>query len=72
MFYTEDIAMAREKTISISFRVSPRFKAMLQLAAAKENRSCTNMLEVLLFSYCEQHSTDEASSGKRGEAGARK
>lgn len=64
--------MAREKTISISFRVSPRFKAMLQLAATRENRSCTNMLEVLLFSYCEQHSMDDAPSGKRREVGARK
>jgi uncharacterized protein (DUF1778 family) len=71
MFYTGDTAMAREKTISISFRVSPRFKAMLQLAAAKENRSCTNMLEALLFSYCEQHSVDEASSIKRSDEEAR-
>lgn len=64
--------MAREKTISISFRVSPKFKAMLRLAAAKENRSCTNMLEALLFSYCERHSVDETPSNKRSEEGGRK
>lgn len=64
--------MAREKTISISFRVSPRFKTMLQLAAAKENRSCTNMLEALLFSYCEKHRVDAASPVKPNDKGARK
>lgn len=42
------------KPIAVSFRVSPRFKQLLQLAAARENRSQTNMLETLLFSYCER------------------
>lgn len=46
--------MAAEKTVSISFRVSPRFKALLQTAATHENRSLTNMLETLLFSHCEK------------------
>lgn len=48
-------AMAGEKNVSMSFRVSPRFKELLEAAAARENRSLTNMLETLLFVYCAQH-----------------
>jgi uncharacterized protein (DUF1778 family) len=47
--------MTAEKTISMSFRVSPRFKALLEVAAARENRSLTNMLETLVFAHCDQH-----------------
>jgi hypothetical protein len=36
--YKEAIIMAAEKTVSMSFRVSPRFKALLAMAAARENR----------------------------------
>lgn len=46
--------MPAEKSISVSFRVSPRFKALLAAAATNENRSLTNMLETLLFSHCEK------------------
>lgn len=42
----------------MSFRVSPRFKALLETAAARENRSLTNMLETLLYAYCEEHSIE--------------
>lgn len=51
--------MAAEKTVSMSFRVSPRFKALLELAAARENRSLTNMLETLLYAHCEKHGLQE-------------
>ena len=46
--------MSAEKTVAVSFRVSPRFKLLLEAAAAREHRSQTNMLETLLFTYCEQ------------------
>jgi uncharacterized protein (DUF1778 family) len=46
--------MTAEKTISMSFRVSPKFKALLEAAAARENRSFTNMLETLLFAHCDK------------------
>lgn len=42
------------KSVSVSFRASPRFKEMLALAAAEERRSQANLLEMLLFSYCEK------------------
>jgi hypothetical protein len=53
--YTKALTMTAEKTISMSFRVSPKFKALLEVAAARENRSLTNMLETLVFAHCEQH-----------------
>jgi hypothetical protein len=43
------------KTVSLSFRVSPRFKRLLEAAAGHERRSLTNMLEALLFAYCDEH-----------------
>lgn len=49
------VVMVGEKSVPISFRVSPRFKKLLEAAAARENRSLTNMLETLLFAYCDQH-----------------
>ena len=45
--------MPEGKNVSGSFRVSPHFKALLEAAAARERRSQTNMLEVLLFQYCD-------------------
>lgn len=52
--YISHMTMPAEKTVAISFRVSPRFKQLLEAAAAREGRSKTNMLETLLFDYCEQ------------------
>jgi hypothetical protein len=46
--------MPAEKTVAISFRVSPRFKQLYEAAASRQRRSQTNMLETLLFDYCEQ------------------
>jgi hypothetical protein len=46
--------MPSAKSVSVSFRVSPRFKVLLEAAAAREHRSQTNMLEKLLYAFCEQ------------------
>ena len=51
--------MAAEKSVSMSFRVSPKFKSLLEMAAARENRSLTNTLETLLFAYCDTHDIAE-------------
>jgi predicted transcriptional regulator len=50
--------MPAEKTVAVSFRVSPRFKLLLESAAERERRSQTNMLETLLFDYCTQQGID--------------
>ena len=44
--------MPAEKTISVSYRVTPEFKELLELAASREKRSRTNLLEWLLAEYC--------------------
>jgi len=61
--------MTAEKTIAISFRVSPRFKLLLETVAARDRRSQTNMLETLLFDYCEKRGiVAEATEPKKNEA----
>ena len=47
--------MSESKNVAVSFRVSGRFRKLLEAAAVRENRSLTNMLETLLFEYCEVH-----------------
>lgn len=44
--------MSAGKTVGISFRISPQHKQQLVAAAARERRSLTNMLEVLIDDYC--------------------
>jgi hypothetical protein len=53
--YTSRTTMSAEKTVAVSFRVSPRFKLLLEAAASCEHRSQTNMLETLLYAYCAQN-----------------
>ncbi len=63
--------MASDKTVSMSFRVSPRFKALLEVAAARENRSLTNMLETLMFDHCEQQGLKEPAASASKVKGAK-
>lgn len=51
--------MPEEKSVSVSFRVTPRFKRLLLAAAECENRSQTNLLETLLFAHCLEHGVEE-------------
>jgi hypothetical protein len=53
--------MTEEKSVSVSFRVTPRFKRLLQAAAELEHRSQTNLLETLLFAHCAKHGVDESA-----------
>jgi predicted transcriptional regulator len=66
--------MDATKNISVSFRVSARFKRLLDAAAAQERRSRTNMLETLLFAFCEEHGIQIPAAGEEGKkkTGARK
>jgi uncharacterized protein (DUF1778 family) len=63
--------MPAEKTVSVSFRVSPRFKALLEAAAANEHRSLTNMLETLLFSHCAKKGIKEPSAAEAKTKGGK-
>ena len=50
--------MKELKTVSVSFRVSPRFKRALQIGSASIKRTQTNFLETLVFEYCDTHGID--------------
>lgn len=63
--YTKPTAMPAEKTVAVSFRVSRHFKQLLEAAAARERRSQTNMLETLLFDYCEQRGIELPQAPKQ-------
>ena len=45
--------MATLKNETMSLRVTTEFKTALRKAAERERRSQTNLLEHLLFAYCE-------------------
>lgn len=64
--------MTAEKSVSVSFRVSPKFKALLEVAAVRENRSRTNMLETLVFAHCEKHGLSVPPAKVSRGKGARK
>lgn len=51
--------MDAEKTVGMSFRVTPRTKLLLVAAAESERRSLTNMLEVLVEDFCARNGISE-------------
>lgn len=55
--------MQAEKTVGLSFRVTPTMKRKLEAAAAQERRSLTNMFEVLVDDYCRTHGIGEDEVG---------
>jgi len=57
-------ANTAEKTVAVSFGVLPRFKLLLEAAAASQHRSQTNKLETLLFDFCEQQGIQLAETAK--------
>lgn len=67
-------SMEAEKTVGLSFRVTPTMKRKLEVAAAQERRSLTNMFEVLVDDYCRMHgiSEDEVGSQKKAVSSGRK
>ena len=52
------------KTLQVNFRLSPKAKRLLKVAAEREHRSATNMVEFLVFSYCERHGIDLSTEGE--------
>ena len=43
------------KTETLNLRVSPHLKSALQVAAKRECRSMSNMVEFLVLTYCREH-----------------
>lgn len=67
-------SMEAEKTIGLSFRVTPAMKRKLEAAAAQERRSLTNMFEILVDDYCRTHGIceDEVASKKKAASSGKK
>jgi len=73
--------MSESKSVSISFRVTPEFKRLLERVAISERRSQTNLLEKLVYDHCQRQELDgvnvksnaqkEAKSGRHHEENAR-
>ena len=63
--------MSAEKTVSISFRVSPDLKIKLETVAAKENRSFTNTFETLVLNHFQREGLTTTTPGPKGESGAK-
>jgi hypothetical protein len=51
--------MDAEKTVGMSFRVTPRANSLLAAAAEHDRRSLTNMLEVFVEEFCVRNKIDE-------------
>lgn len=47
--------MAATKSTTLTLRIDPDVKEALRTAAEQEHRSITNMVEVLIRDYCQQH-----------------
>ncbi len=54
--------MATVKTATLTFRIDPRLKEALRIAADQEHRSIANMVEVLIRDYCERRGIEIPSS----------
>lgn len=54
--------MTSAKTEQLSLRMSPRAKVLLRIAANREHRSASNMVEHLILSYCEQQGISDVST----------
>lgn len=66
--------MGTEKSIAISFRITPRLKRLFEAAASHERRSLTNMLEVLVEDYCARNGleVDQADSAHTNQISGNK
>lgn len=46
---------SEHKSETLNLRVSPHLKSALQVAAKRECRSMSNMVEFLVLTYCREH-----------------
>lgn len=50
----ERVNMANRKSTTLTIRIDSALKEGLRIAAEREHRSITNMIEVLIRAHCEQ------------------
>lgn len=59
------------KTETVNLRLSPRIKDLLRIAAGREHRTLSNMIEALVLEYCESKGV-LVEQGQKSAAGTRK
>lgn len=45
----------KTKTANFQMRLAPQLKAAAEVAAQRDNRSLTNLIEVLIINHCKSH-----------------
>jgi hypothetical protein len=72
----KDMVMGAEvslrKTTSINLRMSPQMKELLRLAAEREHRTLSNMLETLILGYCQIHNIEALPEPPARQGGLKK
>lgn len=63
--------MTISKSSTLTFRIEPNLKKALRTAAAREHRSITNMVKILIRDYCIQNGIniqilDDNTDGETG------
>jgi hypothetical protein len=61
--------MADVKTEQLGLRITPTAKALLREAAEREHRSASNMVEHLIYEYCEKNNIVVGVNSQTTESG---
>lgn len=56
-----------EKTEQVNMKMSAQAKRLLKLAAEKEHRTMTNMVEYLVYDFCEKRGIVDSEEDKKDE-----
>ena len=57
----------KRKTTTVTIRLEPAVKAAAEIAAGRDRRSLTNLIEVLILEHCKAHKIDIAAAPNGGE-----
>jgi hypothetical protein len=58
---------SKRKTATVTLRLEPELKAAAELAADRDHRSLTNLIEVLILEHCRALKIDVAITSTRGQ-----
>jgi hypothetical protein len=57
----------KRKTATVTLRLEPQLKAAAEIAADRDHRSLTNLIEVLILEHCRSLKIDIDAASARGE-----
>jgi hypothetical protein len=69
---TNSKKMKQPKSETLSLRVTKRFKGALRVASESERRSQANLLEVLLFDFCDRQGLTLGSDSEQSDGSSAK